>query len=66
MRARRLLLVFFLMTVNYLQLFSQNIGSDNLRDTLLDFLISKSDFEKDMKTEGTLLIINDISDAKEI
>jgi hypothetical protein len=47
-----------------MQLSSQNITSDNLKDTLLDFLISKGDFDKDMKTEGTLLIINDISTLK--
>ena len=47
-----------------MQLSSQNITHDNLRDTLLNFLVSKGDFDKEMKTEGTLLIINEISTLK--
>lgn len=44
-----------------MQLLSQNIKSDNLRCTLFEFLISKGDYDKDMKTEGVLLLINEIS-----
>jgi len=61
MKAKRFLTVLFFIIISYMQLQSQNITDDNLRDTLLDFLISKGDYDKDMKTEGVLLIINDIS-----
>ena len=61
MRTKRLLLVVFLILISYTQLLSQNIKSDNLRDTLFVFLISQGDYNKEMKTEGVLLIINDIS-----
>lgn len=61
MRTMRLLLILIFIVFNYMQLSSQNITSDNLRDTLLNFLISKGDFDKDVKKEGILLIINEIT-----
>ncbi len=64
MRKRRLLLIFLFIIVNYMQLLAQNVKSNNLRDTLFEFLISKNDFNKDMQTKGTILIINDILTLK--
>lgn len=61
MKTKRFLTVFVFIIVGFMQLLSQNINSDNLRCTLFEFLISKGDYDKDMKTEGVLLIINDIS-----
>lgn len=61
MKTKRFLSTLFFIIVSYMQLLSQNIESDKLRDTLFEFLISKGDYDKDMKTEGVLLIINDIS-----
>lgn len=61
MKTKRSLIVFVLIIVGYMQLLSQNTNSDNLRCMLFEFLISKGDFNKDMKTGGVLLIINDIS-----
>ena len=61
MKTKRFLTVLFFLIISYIQLLSQNIETDNLRDTLFEFLISKGDYYKDMKTEGALLIINDIS-----
>ena len=64
MKTRKLLLALFLILVNYVQLLSQNVKSENLRDTLFEFLISKGDFDKGMETESVILIINDISTLK--
>ncbi|NLD49333.1 MAG: hypothetical protein GX660_19410 [Clostridiaceae bacterium] len=61
MKTKRFLTILFFIIVGHMQLLSQNITADNLRCTLFDFLISKGDYDKDMKTEGVLLIINEIS-----
>ncbi len=64
MKTKRLLILLLFLIVNYMQLSSQNIESNNLRDSLFEFLISQGDFDKDMKTKETILIINDIATLK--
>ncbi len=60
MKTRHLLLLLLFLMTNYMQLFSQNIKANNLRDSLFEFLISQGEFDKDMQTKETILIINDI------
>ncbi len=49
-----------------MQLLSQDIKPENLRDTLFKALVSTGDFEEGMMTQETILIINDIVTLKHI
>jgi hypothetical protein len=64
MKTRRPLILLLILIANYMQLSSQNIESNNLRDSLFEFLISQGDFDKDMKSKEAILIINDIATLK--
>ncbi|MDD2799024.1 MAG: hypothetical protein PHV20_10560 [Bacteroidales bacterium] len=65
MKTMRLHFVLLMIVVNCVQLIAKNIQPVNLTDSLIEFLITKDDFDESMKAEGTMLIVNDVLTLKQ-
>ncbi|MCK9447341.1 MAG: hypothetical protein M0Q41_00025 [Bacteroidales bacterium] len=66
MKTRHYIILLICLISSGMQLLSQDIKPENLRDTLFKALVSTGDFEEGMMTQETILIINDIVTLKHI
>lgn len=66
MKTRQYIILLICLISSGMQLLSQDIKPENLRDTLFKALVSTGDFEEGMMTQETILIINDIVTLKHI